>query len=296
MSLKEQFLKKDRVIRGITEDGFFKVAVVKLTDVVRAAQERHQLSLLTTIYLGRTMAGAMLMASDLKGEERVQLKLEGSGPIGFVLAESNRVGEIRGYVRSPDAELDYSGKAKLSDGLGVGVLTFTKVLFNEAKPLRGIVELAGGNVDDDLAYYLTQSEQIPSAVKIDVSLNDQGEVEQAVGVLVQALPGAPDESITLIEQNFASLPSLASLVVDGDYIDDIMHKVLEPLPVKELVRFPVHFFCRCSKERFKSALMTVGIDELKDMQDESQELVCHYCSEKYEITSDEIKELVSKMQ
>lgn len=97
----EEFNFKDRLIKGITTDGHFKISVVKTTEVVKTAQENHQLSLLNTVILGRALTATMLLASELKGEERIRMRMDGDGPIGFIVAEANSVGEIRGYVKKP---------------------------------------------------------------------------------------------------------------------------------------------------------------------------------------------------
>ncbi|HKK24465.1 MAG TPA: Hsp33 family molecular chaperone HslO, partial [Gracilimonas sp.] len=104
----EEYNFKDRLIKGMTSDGHFKISVVKTTDVVKTARQKHELSLLNTVVLGKALTGTMLLASELKGEERIQLRMDGDGPIGFLVAEANQVGEIRGYVKNPVAELDYS--------------------------------------------------------------------------------------------------------------------------------------------------------------------------------------------
>ncbi|MDZ7691622.1 MAG: Hsp33 family molecular chaperone HslO [Balneolaceae bacterium] len=152
MLSKERFEHKDRLIKGITEDGHFKVSVVKTTDVVKTAKKNHDLSLLNTVLLGRSLTGIMLLASELKGEERVQLRIDCDGPVGQIVTEANRVGEIRGYVQHPSVELDYSkDETQLSDGVGKGVLTLRKTLYNEAEPKISTIEIIKGNITDDIA-------------------------------------------------------------------------------------------------------------------------------------------------
>ncbi len=291
MDKKEAYLHKDRLVRGLSDNGFFQVAVVKTTDVVREAAERHHLSPLATVLLGRALTGVMLLSSALKGEERIQLVMQGNGPLSMLAVEANSIGEIRGYVQNPSAMVDVEKGERIEDGLGIGLLTFSKTLFNEAKPITGTVELASGNVSKDLAHYLMQSEQIPSAVSLDVQLSAAGEVESAGGVLIKALPGAPTADIELLEGNLLDLPPVAGMLAGGQYIDDIMHKVMEPLQVKELGRTPVHFFCRCNKDRFVVALSMLNLNEIEEMADQDQEMVCHYCNERYIITAQEIQSL-----
>ena len=296
MNKKENYLKKDRILKAVTADRFFRISVVKTTDVVKTAQKKHNLSLINSIILGRALTGAMLLASDLKNEERLSLRIEGSGPIGHLIAEANSSGEIRGYVQDPEAELELRNGATIGDGLGLGLLTVSKVLYNEARPVNGTVELVSGNISEDLAYYLFQSEQIASAVSIDVSLDTKGVVNHAGGVLIQALPGAPADKSELLQQNLREMKTIAALLRDGHYVDDILRIVTRPYEVKELSRYPVHFFCRCSKERFKNALYLIEFDELVDMANEGHDLVCHFCNSKYHISGTEIDEIIQELK
>ena len=293
----EEYNFKDRLIKGITNDGHFKVSVVKTTQVVKTARDNHQLSLLNTVVLGKALTATMLLASELKGEERIQLRMDGDGPIGFIIAEANSVGEIRGYVQNPAAELDYSNpEAELGDGIGLGILTFSKVLYNEAEPKTSTIELVKGDVNADVAHYLAQSEQIPSAILVDVGIDEEGNVTHAGGLLIQRMPGAPDGQIDMLQERLGSFPPIDELLADGQYIDEIMTKAVSPLKVKELNRQPVDFFCRCSRKRFLNALSMLSYEDLKEMDGEGQEMVCQYCNNKEFISKDEIEKIVMDAQ
>jgi len=293
MISKEDFITKDRLIKGISKDGNLKISVVKTTDVVKAAKKKHNLSLLNTVLLGRALTGTMLMASELKGEERIKMRIEGKGPVGLLVAEANRVGEIRGYVQNPQVELDYaSGDVSIGDGLGVGVMSFSKTLYNEAEPRTSTIELVKGNISDDLAYYMVQSEQIPSAVLLDVGIDENGEITEAGGLLIQRMPDAPEGTIEQLQEKMLQFNSISDMLRNGDYVDDIMEKAMDPIEVKELDRQPVDFFCRCTRKRFIKALKMLGYEDLKEISDEGQELVCHFCNEHYNVTQDEINDLL----
>jgi molecular chaperone Hsp33 len=293
MISKEDFIQKDRLIKGISKDGHLKISVVKTTDVVKAARDKHNLSLLNTVLLGRALTGTMLMASELKGEERIKMRIEGKGPVGLLVAEANRVGEVRGYVQNPQVELDYgSPHASLGDGLGVGVMTLSKTLYNEAEPRDSSIELVKGNITDDIAYYMVQSEQVPSAVLLDVGIDSEGEITEAGGLLIQRMPDAPEGTIEKLQEKMLDFESISSLLANGYYIDDIMEKAMDPIQVKELDRQPVDFFCRCTRKRFIGALAMLGYEDLKEISDEGQELVCHFCNEHYNVTQEEIEELL----
>lgn len=295
MLSKEKFEHKDRLIKGISPDGHFKISVVKTTDVVKTAKKKHRLSLLNTVLLGRALTGTMLLAAELKGEERIQLRIDGDGPVGHLVAEANRVGEIRGYVQNPSVELDYSDRStKIGDGIGKGVLTFKKTLYNEAEPKTSTIEVIKGNITDDLAYFMYQSEQVPSAILLDVGIDDNGDVTEAGGILLQRMPNAPDGKIDELRENLKSLKNINRYFSEGLYIDDLMNRAMASIEVKELDRQPVDFFCRCTRDRFIGALSMLNYEELQEISDDGQELVCHFCNEHYHVTKDEIEEILVK--
>lgn len=290
---KEEFKFNDRLIKGIETKGRFKISVVKTTDVVQTAKDNHGLSLLNTVLLGRTLTAAMLLASELKGEERIKVQMEGNGPVEFLVAEANRVGEIRGYSQNPAVELDYSQPdVSIGDGIGLGLLTVSKTLYNEAEPRTSTIEIVEGDVLSDMAHYMVQSEQVLSAFLLDVSLKDNGNVNQAGGLLIQRLPEADESVMKTLQKTVKELPPVSNLLEDGHYIDAIMEKACKPFSVKELDRQPVHFFCRCSTGKFKNALSLLSYQDLKELKGEDQEMVCHYCGSKHTVSEEEIYSIV----
>lgn len=290
---KEEFKFNDRLIKGIETKGRFKISVVKTTDVVQTAKDNHGLSLLNTVLLGRTLTAAMLLASELKGEERIKVQMEGNGPVGFLVAEANRVGEIRGYSQNPAVELDYSQPdVSIGDGIGLGLLTVSKTLYNEAEPRTSTIEIVEGDVLSDMAHYMAQSEQVLSAFLLDVSLKDNGDVNQAGGLLIQRLPEADESVMKTLQKTVRELPPVSIFLEDGHYIDAIMEEACKPFSVKELDRQPVHFFCRCSTGKFKNALSLLSYEDLKELKGEDQEMVCHYCGSKHTVSEEEIYSIV----
>lgn len=283
------------MIKGISPEGYFKMSVVKTTDVVQSAKERHNLSPINTLLLGRTLTASLLLASELKGEERIRLRLEGDGPVGMVLAEANRTGEVRGYVQHPLANIDY-GKDEIGAGLGAGTLSVSKMLYNEAEPRISTIELYHGDISTDVAHYLTQSEQIHSALLLHQTFKPDADVRQAGGLLLQRLPDAPEDVTDQLHERMLHFDSIATLLDEGVYIDEIMERAAHPYQVKELARQPVHFFCRCSRDRFVTALSMLNYRELDEMKGERQEMVCHFCNESYTILPDEIGKLAENAQ
>ncbi len=294
---RKVYAQRDRVVRAIAKNGRFRFAAIRNTKTVQTAQNNHALSPLTAVLLGRAMTSASLLAAFLKSEERVIVELMGNGPVGKVFAESLQLGEVRGYVTNPATMLDFSNpNTMLSDALGVGMMRVSRILYGNYEPVIGLVELIEGDVSTDLAYYLMQSEQIPSAVLLDVSIDENGIVQQSGGLLIQAMPGANEQQIRSVYDSLQDLGNLPELFENGYTPQEIMQMItVEPLD--QMDDTPVDFFCRCSLDRFKSTLATLGIDEIRSMKEaEQRELVCHYCNKHYHLSDLDFDDLLIGLQ
>ena len=284
--VKKLWKDRDRVVRAMTTDGLFRVAVMRSSVMSRIAQEKHELGPLESLLLARALSGALLMASFLKGEERVTISVEGDGEISMVYAEAMQVGEVRGYCRR-----NTKPAATFESPLGKGLLKVQRVLYNNFEPVTGVVALRKGDVTSDLSYYLTQSEQIPSVMIIDVAYDDTQAIRQAAGLLLQAMPGATTEDIFKTYDALDYLGNLTGYLEEGMSLEELATKVL-PSEATIMASTPVDFFCRCSMDRFKSALLTLGLDEVDAMQrDGHRELVCQYCNAQYRLVDQDFAEM-----
>lgn len=291
--LKRQYHQRDRSVRVLSKDGHFRVVCVKSSQTSRKAQENHNLDKVPAFFLSRVLSSALMMSSFLKGEERVVVEADGSGPIKKVFAEALQLGETRGFVELND---EFSGKKinDISEILGAGTLRVSKVLYHKAEPIQGIVPLVKGDIADDLVYYFAQSEQIPAAVVLDTEFDNDGLIEHAGGMIIQAMPGYDKKQL---QELFIMLNSLNS-------ITEYFARGLNPLEtLKEILPFEfdlvnsiqVDFYCRCSKESFMSKLLTLGPDEIKGMKEHSQnELVCKYCNKHYYLENEDFDKLLEE--
>ncbi len=293
--LKKQFKLRDKVVRAISKDKTIRIAVVKNTNTAKEAQERHNLDFVSATLLSRAMAGATLVSSFMKGEERIIIQMQGNGPISDIYAEAMNVGEVRGYVEM-SSEINVEAMKSIKDAIGIGLLSVSKVLFDQKDPVKGIVPIIKGDVSTDLANYFTQSEQIPTAMILDVSLSDNGLIRQSGGIVVQALPGADESTLEMLQDHLKGIDNLCDYFDDEMMPDDILDKLI-PIECDVISARQTDFFCRCSKDLFKQRLLTLGVSDLKDMREKNQnELVCRFCNEQYIIEYIDFEELILTSQ
>ena len=289
--VKKLWSQRDRVTRVMTKDGTFRAALIHNPKTVRTAQERHGLDPVSSLILARMITGASLLASYLKGEERVILTAEGDGLIRTVCAEAMQIGEVRGFISQNKAPVE--GR---DTPLGKGLLRVQRVVYGEYEPVTGIVELRRGDITSDLSYYLTQSEQIPSAFVIDVAYDSDDLIRQSVGLLVQAMPGAKDVDIFSVYDAVDYLGRMTEYTDNGYTPEQILRQIM-PSDIDVVASAPVDFFCRCSKDRYKSALLTLGLAEVVGMQqDDHREMVCQFCSERYTLSDEDFDQMIAALQ
>jgi|SRR5680860_286410 len=286
-------MQHDELLIGTMLEGKARWVAVRTTDTVEEARRRHGLSPVATAALGRLMTGTLILASSLKGDESITLRLLGDGPLKGVVAVGNAQGEVRGYVQEPlvDLPLKDSGKLDVGSAVGLGELAVSRSLQN-GEVYTGMVPMVSGEIAEDLVHYLLTSEQIPSAMLLGVRVEKDYHVDGAAGLLIQPLPGATAEDIQAIESQLGQLTGISELAAQSRSMDEMLEKLMGQLPYHVLERRAVEFFCTCSKERLSDSLVSLGKKEIADLiTDGEAEMVCHFCNEHYLFTQEELQQI-----
>lgn len=286
----------DHLVRAFCPELNVRVACVDATAAAEESRRRHQSTPLATVALSRAVAGALLMGSSLKGNQRVGLQFKGNGPLKEVYADADGEGNVRGYVVNPAADLPLrDGRFDVAGGLGLGLLNVTTDL-GLRNTYQGVVALESGEMALDLANYLAQSAQIPSVVSLGVYIETDGSVGAAGGFIVQAMPGASPDALSQLEGNILGLPSWSVMAKDGLEPADIVQRIFAGHGFEVLSSEAVRYRCRCSRERVERTLLALGETELRDMAatNHGAEVTCEFCSEHYAFTEEELLELVAR--
>lgn len=285
----------DEIVRAVTKDGFVKISAVTARGVVERAREIHGLSPTASAALGRTLCGASMLGELMKEDDAsLTIRVNGGGPVGSIIAVSDNGGNVRGYVTEPKADLPLRGDGKLNVGGLVGtngMLTLSRDI-GLKEPYVGSTELVTGEIAEDLAQYMVESEQIPSAVGLGVLVDTDRTIKAAGGFIVQLMPGAPEELITKLEENIFVMDQLTTALAE-DGVDEAVRQVLKGLDYETVMRVPVEYRCNCSRERVEQALESCGREELLDMAEtgEETEVSCQFCDKIYRFSPSELREL-----
>jgi molecular chaperone Hsp33 len=290
----------DYLVKGLAFDGQVRAYAVKTTEAVAEAQRRHYTWPVASAALGRTMSAGIMMGAMLQGEDNLTIKVEGGGPIGVILVDSNAKGDVRGYVSNPHVHFDLNEQGKLDVRKAVG----TEGMLSVVKDIglrdffTGQVPIVSGELGEDFTYYFAVSEQLPSSVGVGVLVNPDNSIKAAGGFIIQLMPGAAEETIAEIEQRLKEIPPVSKLIERGLTPEELLEQVFGKENVTFLETIPVSFTCKCSKDRFGSAIISLGAEEIEDMieKDGQAEAQCHFCNEKYVFNKEELEEMVNQAQ
>ena len=286
---------KDYLARAISEGANVIGLACLTTALVEKARKIHGTSRTASAALGRALTGGLLMGALLKKGQRLALKFEGNGPLKKIIVEADNDGTVRGFVGVPEAEVPFKDeKLNVSGALGSqGLLTVIKDL-GLKEPYQGVVNLLSGEIGEDIAFYYSESEQVPSAVGLGVFVEPDGTVSAAGGFLIQTLPPTEAKMVDRLIENIRKTPRVTEFFRGGKNPEALLAELFSGLPHHVLGKKELSFSCRCSKERVEKILVVLGSVELEKMITEQgkAEVTCEFCRTGYHFTRQELENLL----
>lgn len=292
----------DIVLRSLSQLGEVAVLVVDGRQLVSEAAGRHQTSPTATAALGRALLGALLMGCFRKDEEVIQVNFKGDGPLGGILAIADTKGNVKGKVGNNrvDPPLRPDGKLNVGAAVGQGTLSVVRTHPLEPQPYTGMVPLVSGEIAEDLAAYMADSEQTNSALALGVSISTADcSVRSAGGYMIQVLPFCSDETLAALEANLNGMPSVTAMLNSGASPQDITARILDGIGAGDLVQRVEPRYGPCDAEALKGRMMravaSLGDKEVKDImaKEGKIEVTCELCNETYQFSEDAILQMTS---
>jgi molecular chaperone Hsp33 len=282
----------DMLVRGTAADGTVLACAVVATHATEEARQRHGTLPTATAALGRALVAAAMLGATLKGRQTVMVRVLGDGPLGPLVSESTADGALRGYVTYPRTDLPPTSARKLDVGGAVGrrgIFHVTRDL-GLRDPYQGSVPLVSGEIGEDLAAYLVQSEQVPSVVAVGVLISPEERVLASGGLMLQVMPGAPPWMPAYLEERARALPAVTQMVRGGATPDEMLRMALGALPLAVREERPVRFACRCSPRKVEDVLVALGRAEAdRLLREEGRvEVQCRFCGERYVLGAPEV--------
>jgi molecular chaperone Hsp33 len=249
--------------------------------------------------LSEALVLAALLGSVLKDEEG-QLTLQAQTRSGIVdlLVCDYRGGELRGYVRfDPERLAQLPTHRDLAALFGHGYLAVTFDHEATEQRYQGIVPLEGASLAEAAQNYFTQSEQLPSVVRLAV--DDGGRV--AGGILVQHLPegeeGRDRLHARLDDPEWEHVRILAETIKDNELTDpgltleDALWRLFHEEEARVFRSAPLARGCRCDIDHIRRVILRFPPEEREKMADPEGviRVDCEFCSRVFPIRADDLE-------
>lgn len=272
--------------------------IVRLGPVLDAILSNHNYPPLLTGLLAEALTLTALLGSTLKeagGQLTLQAQAQG-GTIDLLVCDY-QAGALRGYIRhDPDRLSVLNEKSGLRDMFGEGylALTFDQALTGER--YQGIVPLEGESLADAAQHYFSQSEQIPSLVRLAMAdMGDAGHV--AGGLLLQHLAegeiGRERLHVRQDHPDWEHVRLLAETVTDDELTDttlpleNLLWRLFNEDEVRVTESQPLSRGCRCTIEHIRDVLARFPESERIEMRGEDGLITvdCAFCARDFRIES-----------
>ena len=276
---------------GLAGDGALRWVATDMTELLEVVRQRLDLSPIAAAAFGRTLSGtAMILRLMTKTPARLMLDVRGDGPIQRVFAEADQEGALRGAVGVPRVTrpLRQDGKLDVGGAVGRGTLAVTRE-DPQGKRYQSQVRLISGEIGEDVAHYLEQSEQTRSAVLLGVLGRPRG-IASAGGMIVEVLPGASSEVLDRLECNLAEMAGVSRVIEEGG-VSLALDRVLAGLKRVSMGSRPLVYRCRCDRDRLAAQLAALSDEEIDSISDSDGKVAadCQFCGEQYRYQASDLR-------
>lgn len=232
------------------------VTIVDVTEAAQALARGHLCGPTSAYYLTKALAAVSLLGAETsEKDETVILQMKCSGPLGGFNVECTSEGTLRGYTEKKILDA-FDGLGTPKDKMVLGDKQFQ---ITRSVPGRILSQGIAATLDG----YLVGSLQRKACIYLEAAVNDEVEILEARGVLVEALPDSKAMVSAFIPEKM-SVASRNILTQMG-------------LPRAELRKTtPLTFACRCSPDRAIAMLGALSDEEKKELPP-TLDITCHMC-------------------
>jgi molecular chaperone Hsp33 len=277
-------VQTDYVQRFLFEDLDIRGRLVCLTQAWQRMLEGRGYPELILSLLGHTTALNVLLGANQKGTGRVSIQVQGSGPVKLLVSDCTAELRIRGMAKF---EPQVSADARERDLLGNGRLSVTLEDMTSGQMYQSLVPLEGETLEAIFEHYLSQSEQLPSFLRLYA---DKGAV---CGLLLEKLPNAERRD----PDGWDRVRHLAATLTLDETRDAQPYHLLTRVFPEELMRvfklYAVEYHCPYDEEKVKDMLRGLGREEVEGILAEKGEVLIRneICNHEYRFDAAAIREI-----
>jgi molecular chaperone Hsp33 len=289
-ALSETGPRRDSALRAMTNDGAFRVIVVRTTDTVRELLQAQRATGRVAERLGELATGAILVRETMAPDYRLQALWRAADRRTRLVADSHPDGGTRGLLQYP------GGAPATPPTLEGGTLEVVRTLYS-GELHRGVVEVpAGGSMSEALMTYLQSSEQVASMVSVACVLDGE-HVVAAGGYLVQLLPEVGRGPLAIMAERLRDFAQIGELLAKTDAAPHpLLDELLYGMEFTRLTESPLCWKCRCDTVRVMSSLASLPKADLTELIEAGKtiELACDFCGQNYNVSPSQLVGLLEQ--
>lgn len=234
--------------------------------------------------LGEALAASPLLASHLKFDGRINLQFQGGGAVKLLVTQIDNALKLRGMAK---ADSDAVGDFRSLLGEGMLALMLEP---HRGQSYQAMVSLEGADLAAALENYYTQSEQLPSLIRLAAS------DERLCGMMLQRMPGHDAETDDAYWEHltglFATLQPAELLAATPQLL---LHRLFHAETLRVFDPRPVTLACSCSRASISVLLLSLGEKELNPLLADrgKVEVTCEFCGKAYDYAEIEVRELLA---
>lgn len=292
------FPDPDTLLRLTLMNGQARAFMIRSTRMAQEASDIHQASDVAAAAMGRLLPGCAMLGGLMKEEAgRLSVTVDGDGPGGRMHC-GVRDSTFKITVHNPQLELPLTPDGRQDVGGFVGSTGKLIVVkdFDGDNPYTSVSNMVSGELGEDFASYFTHSEQTPSLVALGC-LNEAGTVLSSGGILIQAMPGCSEKTLSALEMRIPFFANISREIYDRS-LRQLAESWFEDMAPEFLGEEPLSLRCDCSREKMRRALMALGREELESIRQagEDSRLACHFCRKERVFTAQEVGQMLAESE
>ena len=275
----------DHLVRGILGDGLARLFAIDATGVAEQCRQLHKLRGDAVPLAAEAVVAGVVLAGQIKGEERVSMQLQCSRPQCAFIADVDATGGVRARFTP---EVVFTSEATGIDGMMLAIKSIPgKELY------RGVTEITAEDIPGALTRHMGVSAQVDAVLRIDVQIAADGSIERAGGVLIERLPAPEVRELEASAEFVVAFDPVREMSI-GDIWAAIDAGSLQGETVEVLETTPIAWRCSCSQERVDAIIASLPVEEITAMlkEDGQAEVICHFCNVAYHVTGARLEQMV----
>ncbi len=271
----------DLIVPFSLADVQVKGRIIKLDKVLEKAISNHNYPNSIIEIIAEMLMVASLMGSQFKTAVILTIELQDREFGQHVIVDYQSPGCVRSYTKYNENYQNICNNALL-------IITIDQKISHR---YQGIVEIEKGSIQHSIQKYFQQSEQIETALLLQVAkiITTHNHSSWCSGGIIIQKVTESSQSAWDEAKLFLKTLSTDEIVNPALPINQLLYSLYNEMKIVVYETIEIDYKCRCSKEKIKNVLYSLGQEEaLNSVINDLLTVKCEFCNTDYHFTKDDI--------